>query len=76
MNTVTLDQALDLAMQLSPEEREMLLNIIYRREIEARRQEIAENAQASISDFHAGKLQPHSAEEVIDELRRALADES
>lgn len=75
MSTVTLDQALDIAMQLSPEEREMLLEIIYRREIEARRQEIAENAQASLADFYAGKLHPQSAKEVIAELQRSLDDE-
>lgn len=75
MSSVTLNQALDAAMQLSSEEREMLLDIIYRREIEARRREIAESARTSIADFRTGKLQSQSAEEVIDELRRALADE-
>jgi len=76
MSSVTLNQALDAAMQLSSEEREMLLDIIYRREIEARRREIAESARTSIADLRAGKLRFQSANEVIDELRRALADEA
>jgi hypothetical protein len=42
---VTLDEAIDTVLELPPEQQEMLLDIIYRRQVEARRQEIAGDAQ-------------------------------
>jgi hypothetical protein len=74
MNTVTLDQAVDTAMQLPPEQREMLVEILYRRKIEARRQEIATDAQASIAEFRSGQLKTQSAQEAITELHSDLED--
>jgi len=72
MNVVTLNQAIDTAMQLPPEQQEMLLEILRGRHIEARRQEIAQDAQESLAAFRAGKLKTQSAEAVIEELRQAL----
>jgi len=72
MNTITLDQALDTVMQLPFEQQEMLLDIIHRRHIESRRQEIAQDAQEAIDAFHAGKLKPQPVEEIIAELRQSL----
>ena len=43
--TVTLDLAIDTALQLPPEQREMLIDILRNRQIEARRQEIAAEAR-------------------------------
>lgn len=74
MSTITLDQAIDVAMQLPLEQREILLDVIRRRDIEARRQEIARDAEESLAAFRAGELKPQSADEVIRELRRALED--
>ena len=74
MSTITLDQAIDVAMQLPLEQREILLDVIRRRDIEARRQEIAWDAEESLAAFRAGELKPQSADEVIRELRRALED--
>ena len=74
MSVATLDRTLDMAMQLPSEQQEMLLEIMRRRQIEMRRREIAENAQASIAAFRAGELQPRSADEVINELRQSLED--
>jgi hypothetical protein len=73
-NTITLDQVIDTALQLPPEQREMLIEILRNRQIEARRQEIATDAQQSIALFHAGKLKVKSAEEVITDLHQTLAD--
>ena len=70
MSVATLDRTLDMAMQLPSEQQEMLLEIVRRRQIEMRRREIAEDAQAAIAAFRAGELQPRSADEVISELRR------
>lgn len=73
-NTVTLDQAIDAALQLPSEQREMLVDILRSRQIEMRRQEIAEDARTSIAAFRAGKLKAQSAENVIAELHQALED--
>jgi hypothetical protein len=72
MNGATLDFALDVAMQLSEDQREMLLDILKRREIEARRKEIAADARVSLQAYSAGNLRPQSAGSVIRELRSAL----
>ncbi|MBM4044193.1 MAG: hypothetical protein FJ279_03695 [Planctomycetes bacterium] len=75
MKAVSLDQAIDVAMRLPREQREMLLDIIRRREIEERREEIARDGRASIARFRAGKLKPQSVDKVIQELRQTLEDE-
>ena len=75
MSTATLDQAIELAMKLPIEQREILLEVIRKRDIEARRAEIAADARGSIDDFRAGRYTPQTAEEVIEELRRSLGEE-
>jgi hypothetical protein len=72
----TLEQVLDIALQLPPEQQTMLIEIIHHRQIEARRAEIAADAQQAIEAFHQGQFAPQSAEAVIAELRRSLNDES
>jgi len=69
---ITLEQALDTVSQLPPEQQEMLIDIIQNRLIEARRQEMAQDAQAAIAAFHEGRLKPQSAEHIIAELRETL----
>jgi hypothetical protein len=69
---VTLDQAIDTAMQLPPEQREMLVEILRNRQIEARREEIAHDAEESLAAFRDGKIVPQSTSKVIEELRQAL----
>ena len=71
---MTLDQAVDAAMQLSLEQREMLLTIIRGRQIEARRSEIARDAQESLAQFRSGELEPSTAENIIEELHLALEE--
>ncbi len=44
----TLDQAIDTVLELPPQQQEMLLEIIYRRQVEARRQAIAHDAHQSL----------------------------
>ncbi len=74
LNSVTLDQAIDTALQLPAEQQEMLVDILRSRQIEARRQEIAADARASIAAFRAGKLKAYSAEDLITELHKTLED--
>lgn len=72
---VTLAHAIDTAMQLPPEQREMLLEILQSRQIEARRQEMASDAQESLSTLRAGQLKGQTATEIIDELRQEVEDD-
>ncbi|WP_377116149.1 hypothetical protein [Mucilaginibacter litoreus] len=55
-------------MKLDFTSREMLLEILQKRQIEARRDEVSKKAKQSLKDYHAGKLTALSAEEVIDKL--------
>lgn len=68
MSSTTLDYALDVVMQLSLEQREMLIDIVRRRDIEGRRQEIAREAREALEALRRGELKPMSVEEMIQEL--------
>ena len=68
LDMMTIDQALTDIMQLDYRSREMLLEILQKRQIEARRDEIAENAEQATKDFRAGNFTPLSAEEAIKQL--------
>lgn len=74
METITLDQVVDTAMKLPSAQRDMLLDILRGRQIEARREAIAAAAKESIEAFRAGNLRPQSADGVIGELRQALEE--
>jgi hypothetical protein len=73
-NHVTLDQAIDAALPLPPDQRQMLEEILRHRRIEARRQEIAADARTSIAAFREGALKAQTANDVIAELHEALED--
>ena len=75
MNAVTLDQAINTAMQLPPDQQEMLVDILSKRRIEIRRQEIMTNSNKSIAAFRQGQFKAQSAEDAIAELHRALEDD-
>jgi len=55
-------------MQLDFASREMLLEILQKRQIEASREEIAKAAKQTLKEYHSGKLSPLTAEEVIEKL--------
>ena len=76
MSTITLDQALDTIMQLPLEQQDMLIEIWYKRRIEARRQEIANDAQNSLAAFQAGLYKPQPITKIIAELRHSLDEGS
>lgn len=65
---VTIDSTLSDFMKLDYNTREMLLEIMQKRQIEARRSEIAKNARQSVKDYKGGKYQPQSAADVINKL--------
>ncbi|MFZ1640633.1 MAG: hypothetical protein WAV07_04185 [Candidatus Contendobacter sp.] len=68
----TLDQVLDVVMELPDEQQEMLLDIIQHRRLETWRKEIAEMARESIAAFHAGELKPQPVGDIIEKLRIEL----
>ncbi len=74
--SVTLDEVIDAVMQLPPEQQEMLIDVIYRRHIEKRRQEMARDARDSLSKYRAGELKPQPIEDILKELRRSLDEDS
>jgi len=65
---VTIDSTLADIMQLDNESRQMLLEILQKRQIEARRDEIAKTAKQTIKEYQSGIIKPNSADEVIRKL--------
>ncbi len=69
---VTLDKASDVVMELSTDERELLLDIVRRRQIEARRAEIAASAREARALLKADKLKSVPLDEVLARLHASL----
>jgi len=65
---VTINSTLDDIMQLDYASREMLLEILQKRQIEARRNEMAKTAKQTLKKYHSGKILPLTADEVVDKL--------
>lgn len=65
---VTINSTLEDIMHLDYASREMLLEILQKRQVEARRDEIAKNAKKSLKGYRSGKLPAFTAEEVIEKL--------
>jgi hypothetical protein len=65
---VTIDSTLENIMQLDYASREMLLEILQKRQIEARRDEIAKTAKRTLKEYHSGKLAALSAEQTVKKL--------
>ena len=75
MGLMTLDQALDTVMLLPYEQKEMLIDIVRKRQIEERREQIRQNADEAIRAFHAGQLKTETAAELISRLHASLEQE-
>ena len=61
----TIDKVLDEIMQLDFSSREMLIDIVRKRQIEERRAGIARNARKARTEFKRGKLKPLSSAKII-----------
>jgi hypothetical protein len=72
---MTFEQVVEMAKQFPPEQQEMLIDLIRGWRIEARRREIAHDAQESLAAFRSGQLEPQSAQAVITELGQSLKDQ-
>jgi len=68
----TLDSVLDEIMQLSPYEKQILLEILNKRVIEERRDELSAEIKEAISLYRSGKLKTESAEQIISRLHNSL----
>ena len=73
---MTFEQVVETVKQCSPEQREVLSDLLRRWEIESVRREIAEDAKKSLELFWQGGLQPQSAKEAIQELREYLSGQN
>ena len=73
--TITFEQVVETAKQFPAEQQEMLIGLIRAWRTEARRCEIARDAQESLAAFRSGQLGPQSAQAVITELRLSLQDQ-
>ena len=69
---VTLAAAIEVVEQLPADQQDMLVEIIHNRQIERRRDEIAENGREAMATYRAGELKSYTAEEAIAELRNML----
>ena len=69
---MTFEQVVETTKQFPAEQQEMLVALIRGWRIEARRREMAHDAQESLAAFHSGQLEPQSAQEVIAELGQSL----
>jgi hypothetical protein len=65
---VTLNSTLEDIMQLDYTSREMILEILQKRQIESRRELMANNAKKSLKEYRTGKIQPMSLEETLSRL--------
>lgn len=65
---VTIDSTLNDIMKLDFTSREILLEILQKRQIEERRSEIAKSAKQLLKDYRAGKTTPMTADELIEKL--------
>jgi len=63
------NQILEATEQLSYQQRELLLQVLSRRQVEARRSQIARHAKKARQDFQSDQLTAESAEELIKRLQ-------
>ncbi len=73
MHTVTLDSVLDKVMLLESEQRDMLVEIVRNRQLQARREEFIQGVREGLAAYDRGELKPQIAEEIIKELHESLS---
>jgi len=69
MSPVTFREALELIESLSDEERLALVEIVKRRFIERRRDEIAESVREAREEYARGEVKKGTADELLRDLR-------
>ncbi len=61
-------EVLEAADRLSPEDKEALIEVLQRRLLDERREEIAREIAAARREFQAGQCQPATAEDLMKEI--------
>lgn len=72
MSTVTFREALELIESLSDEERLALVEIVKRRLIERRRDEIAESVREAREDYARGEVRKGTADDLLRDLHEEV----
>ena len=67
---ITIDAALDKIMQLDFQSREMLLEILQKRQIEGKRNKINDSALQTLKEYEECETKPMSASDVIESLEK------
>lgn len=73
--TLAFEQIVDTVMQLPPEQQELLADLLKGWRIEARRREIARDANDSLSAYRAGKFKSQPAAAIINQLHESVEDQ-
>ena len=76
MSTVTLDSALETAMHLDPEERDMLVDILRSRQIELHREELVRDVQEALAEYRRGEAKTMTPSEIMKEAIDPSEDEN
>lgn len=63
---------LEAADRLSLEDKEALIDVLQRRLVDQRREEIAREIEAARREFQSGKCQPMTPDELMKEIKDAL----
>lgn len=71
---ITLAEALEIVEQLPVDRQDMLVQILCSRQIERRRDEIAQNASETMAAYRAGELKAYTVAEAIAELRSMVIE--
>lgn len=67
---MTFEQVVETIRQFPAEQQEMLVDLIHGWRTEARRREIARDAQESLAAFRSGQFKSQPAQTVVTELRQ------
>ncbi|MBI5324965.1 MAG: hypothetical protein HZB41_06800 [Ignavibacteriae bacterium] len=69
---MSIEQLLDLTMELPLNDREILLDVITKRNAEEKRNEIAEYYNHAKKEYQKGNLKPQPLPDIINELEKEL----
>ncbi len=75
MQQITLESVLDSVMLLPFEERDKLLDIVRRRQRDARHEAWRKEADETLASYRSGKLKAQTLEELMKELDEPDSDE-
>jgi hypothetical protein len=72
---MTFENVLEAVSRLPREQQEILADIVKKRCLEMRREEILQESKEALAEYRAGNLKPMTAEEAIAELHRYLQED-